>query len=113
MEIATCEENYLSYYCSKCHAHYLIDKVIREDAEFTAYLKCPYSTWYHKHPELIAYSHNEGDTWSLSRRVGSGRWGGIQAYWGDSGSFLIPQEFKAELLKMCVISKEEAQDELS
>jgi hypothetical protein len=87
------EKDYLSYYCRKCHAHYLISKVIREDNEFTAYLKCPNSHWYYKHPELLAFSHNQGATWSLSNIR-------TETTLGAGGGFIIPQEFGVELLQI-------------
>jgi hypothetical protein len=79
-------KTYLSHYCSECHSKLYIIKVDRCDAEFTAYLECLNSHWWHRHPKLKVYSHDSGASWDIFN------------FKEVAGGFFIPQEFQIELL---------------
>jgi len=84
-------DNYPTYFCSRCKSKYIIDYVDRCDADYTAHLICLNSSWLHRHPKLVAYSHDEGIHWSLYESCSSG--------------FLIPTAFKPELLQIVFSSQ--------
>lgn len=75
-------KGYLSFFCTNCGTKYYIENVTRCDNKFTAFLKCPNSHWWHRHPTLILYSSDSGQTWNR----------------GDTCTYLIPSIIAREAL---------------